>query len=206
MFLRTPGGVAGTLAVCRPSREFPTDYIKATPRCSAATYHPTFLYELLWNLALAAVLVWADRRFRLGGGQVFWLYVAGYTLGRGWIEMLRIDTANHFLGLRINVFTSIVLFLGRGGVPDRPLGRRHAKIRRSLRGRRTTRPRWHRPGAERPTDPTTAASTCAETADRRHRRRGRWRRAVPAGTADLILRVRSITALRVIRPAWTVLR
>ncbi len=74
------------------------------------TYHPTFLYELLWNLGLAALLVWADRKFRLGRGQVFWLYVAGYTLGRGWIEMLRIDTANKFLGLRINVFTSIVMF------------------------------------------------------------------------------------------------
>ncbi len=75
------------------------------------TYHPTFLYELLWNLLVAAVLVWADRRFRLGHGRVFWLYVAGYTLGRGWIEMLRIDTANHFLGLRINVFTSIMMFV-----------------------------------------------------------------------------------------------
>jgi prolipoprotein diacylglyceryl transferase len=78
---------------------------------SAATYHPTFLYELLWNLAAAAVLVWADRRFRLGHGRVFALYVALYCLGRVWIEMLRIDTAEHFLGLRLNVFTSIVVGL-----------------------------------------------------------------------------------------------
>jgi hypothetical protein len=91
--------------------EFPTDYIKADPTVLCGTYQPTFLYELLWNLAVAALLIWADRRFRLGRGQVFWLYVAGYTLGRGWIEMLRIDTANHFLGLRINVFTSIVMFI-----------------------------------------------------------------------------------------------
>ncbi|SDP31136.1 prolipoprotein diacylglyceryl transferase [Nakamurella panacisegetis] len=111
VYLRTPGGVAGTLAQCPAVPEFPTDYIKATPTVLCGTYQPTFLYELLWNLLIAAVLVWADRKFRLGRGQVFWLYVAGYTLGRGWIEMLRIDTANHFLGLRINVFTSIIMFV-----------------------------------------------------------------------------------------------
>ena len=114
VYLRTPGGVAGTFDQCQAfgaTPEFPTDYIKATPTVLCGTYHPTFLYELLWNLVIAAVLVWADRKFRLGRGQVFWLYVAGYTLGRGWIEMLRIDTANKFLGLRINVFTAIVLFV-----------------------------------------------------------------------------------------------
>lgn len=112
VYLRTPGGVAGTIADCGTGApEFPTDYIKASPEILCGTYHPTFLYELLWNLVIAGLLVWADRRFRLGGGRVFWLYVAGYTAGRGWIEMLRIDTANHFLGLRINVFTSIVMFL-----------------------------------------------------------------------------------------------
>jgi prolipoprotein diacylglyceryl transferase len=75
-------------------------------------FHPTFLYELLWNLAAAAVLVWLDRRYRLGHGRVFWAYVALYTLGRVWIEMLRIDTAEHVLGLRLNVWTSIVVGLG----------------------------------------------------------------------------------------------
>ncbi|MPQ99228.1 prolipoprotein diacylglyceryl transferase [Modestobacter sp. I12A-02628] len=77
----------------------------------AATYHPTFLYELLWNLAAAAVVVWADRHFRLGHGRAFALYVALYCLGRGWIEMLRIDTAEYFFGLRLNVFTSVVVGL-----------------------------------------------------------------------------------------------
>jgi prolipoprotein diacylglyceryl transferase len=75
-------------------------------------FHPTFLYELLWNLAMAAVIVWVDRRFRLGHGRVFWLYVVLYTLGRGWIETLRIDTAEHVLGLRLNVWTSIVVGVG----------------------------------------------------------------------------------------------
>ena len=74
--------------------------------------HPTFLYELIWNLLVAALIVWADRRFKLGHGRVFALYVAGYTLGRGWIEMMRTDTANHILGLRVNVWTSILLFIG----------------------------------------------------------------------------------------------
>jgi prolipoprotein diacylglyceryl transferase len=76
------------------------------------TYQPTFLYESIWDLALAGVLIWADRRFRMGRGRVLALYVMGYTAGRVWIEMLRIDTANHILGLRLNVWTSILVFIG----------------------------------------------------------------------------------------------
>ncbi|WP_029287460.1 prolipoprotein diacylglyceryl transferase [Cellulomonas sp. HZM] len=87
-------------------------------------YHPTFLYELVWNLLGAALLVWADRRFKLGHGRVFWLYVMVYTAGRFWIELLRVDTAHHFLGLRINVWTSIVAFLG-ALVAFVVVGRRH---------------------------------------------------------------------------------
>ncbi|QRP44149.1 prolipoprotein diacylglyceryl transferase [Amycolatopsis sp. FDAARGOS 1241] len=74
--------------------------------------HPTFLYELIWNLLVALVVVWADRRFKLGHGRAFALYVAGYTLGRCWIELMRTDTANHILGLRVNVWTAILVFLG----------------------------------------------------------------------------------------------
>ena len=76
-----------------------------------ATFHPTFLYELLWNLAAAAVVVWADRRFRLGHGRAFALYVALYCAGRLWIELLRTDPANEFFGVRLNVFTSVVVGL-----------------------------------------------------------------------------------------------
>ncbi|AIG75157.1 Prolipoprotein diacylglyceryl transferase [Amycolatopsis japonica] len=72
--------------------------------------HPTFLYELIWNLGVALLVIWADKKFRLGHGRVFALYVAGYTAGRFWIEMMRTDTANHILGLRVNVWTSILLF------------------------------------------------------------------------------------------------
>ncbi len=142
VFLRTPGGVAGTAADCG-SGEFPTEWIKADPTVLCGTYHPTFLYEIVWNVGVALLVVWADRRFRLGPGRAFALYVAGYTAGRGWIEMLRIDHANHILGLRLNVFVSVAVFLAAviylvvtrslrredpatvwGIVPGRP-GRRH---------------------------------------------------------------------------------
>ncbi len=73
-----------------------------------ATYHPTFLYEALWNVALAALLVRLDRTGRLRRGQLFTLYVAGYALGRLWVEALRIDPANEILGLRVNIWTSLV--------------------------------------------------------------------------------------------------
>ncbi len=76
-----------------------------------ATFHPTFLYELLWNLGVAGVLVWADRRFRLGHGKVFALYVVLYTAGRFWIEALRVDTVNEIGGYRLNNYTSLVVFV-----------------------------------------------------------------------------------------------
>ncbi len=74
--------------------------------------HPTFLYEMLWSLGVAVLVVWADRRFRLGHGRAFALYVAGYTAGRFWIELIRADPATMIFGLRINVITSAVVFLG----------------------------------------------------------------------------------------------
>ena len=78
-----------------------------------ATFHPTFLYECVWNLAAFGVLIALDRRFKFGHGRMLALYVMAYTLGRGWIEMLRIDTVelNDVHGLRFNVWTSIVLFV-----------------------------------------------------------------------------------------------
>ncbi len=78
----------------------------------ATTFHPTFLYELLWCLAGAALLSLLGKRFKLVGGQLFACYVMYYTAGRLWIETLRIDKANLVFGLRLNVWTSIVVFLG----------------------------------------------------------------------------------------------
>ena len=76
-----------------------------------ATFHPTFLYELLWNLAVALVLVLLDRKFRLGHGKVFALYVMLYCAGRFWIEALRIDAVNEIGGFRLNNYTSLIVFL-----------------------------------------------------------------------------------------------
>jgi prolipoprotein diacylglyceryl transferase len=76
-----------------------------------ATFHPTFLYEAIWNLGVVALVIVVDKRFKLGHGRAFALYVAGYTAGRAWIENLRIDTVNHVLGLRLNVWTALILFV-----------------------------------------------------------------------------------------------
>jgi len=76
------------------------------------TFQPTFLYELLWSLLVALTLVLVDRRFSLAKGQIFALYGMLYTVGRGVIEMMRTDTANHVLGLRLNVWTSVIVFAG----------------------------------------------------------------------------------------------
>ena len=76
-----------------------------------ATFHPTFLYESLWDLGVAALVVWASARWRLQPGKAFALYVAAYTVGRSWIEALRIDDAHHLFGLRLNDYVSAVVFL-----------------------------------------------------------------------------------------------
>ncbi|MFN8225809.1 MAG: prolipoprotein diacylglyceryl transferase [Mycobacterium sp.] len=78
----------------------------------AAVVHPTFLYELLWNLLVFVVLLLVDRRFKMGHGRLFALYVALYCVGRFVVELLRDDTATHIAGIRINSFTSTFVFLG----------------------------------------------------------------------------------------------
>jgi prolipoprotein diacylglyceryl transferase len=77
---------------------------------SGTLFHPTFLYELLWCLAAAGLILFLDKKFSFKRGQIFWMYVAFYTLGRVWIESVRIDAAETVLGLRLNVWTSIVVF------------------------------------------------------------------------------------------------
>ncbi|MEV6255036.1 prolipoprotein diacylglyceryl transferase [Nocardia sp. NPDC051911] len=73
--------------------------------------HPTFLYELLWNLLVVLLLVYVDRRFRIGHGRLFALYVAGYCFGRFFVELMRADEATKIAGIRINSFTSALVFL-----------------------------------------------------------------------------------------------
>jgi prolipoprotein diacylglyceryl transferase len=77
-----------------------------------ATYQPTFLYEFVWDLGVALFVWLLDRRFRFGRGRAFALYVMAYVVGRAWIEALRIDPANHLLGLRLNDWVSILVFVG----------------------------------------------------------------------------------------------
>ena len=74
------------------------------------TFHPTFLYEMIWNFAGAAFRLWAERRFKIGRGRLCVLYVCWYSFGRFFIEALRIDPANHIGGLRVNNYTSLIMF------------------------------------------------------------------------------------------------
>jgi prolipoprotein diacylglyceryl transferase len=76
-----------------------------------ATFHPTFFYELLWNLALAGVLIWLWRRRAVRAPGLFALYVAGYSLARIGEELLRVDPAHRILGLRLNFYVAALLFL-----------------------------------------------------------------------------------------------
>ncbi|AKV56067.1 Prolipoprotein diacylglyceryl transferase [Bifidobacterium actinocoloniiforme DSM 22766] len=82
--------------------------------CPTGTlFHPTFLYEMIWNLIGAALLIWIGHKaFRqLKAGALFTLYIMWYTAGRTWIEYLRIDFAHEILGLRVNVWVSILVFI-----------------------------------------------------------------------------------------------
>ncbi|HEV2590878.1 MAG TPA: prolipoprotein diacylglyceryl transferase [Gaiellaceae bacterium] len=78
---------------------------------SAATYHPTFLYELIWDVIGVLLLLWVDRRFRIKPPALFALYVVWYTFGRFFEELLRVDPSHHFAGLRLNAWVSIVVFV-----------------------------------------------------------------------------------------------
>ncbi len=77
-----------------------------------STFHPAFLYEATWNLALAGFLVWIDRRGVLKRGMILPLYVIGYGIGRFLVETVRIDTATEILGIRVNHWMSAVAVVG----------------------------------------------------------------------------------------------
>lgn len=79
---------------------------------SGTLFHPTFLYEMIWNLIGAAIIVYIGSKAmkKLKAGSLFAVYIMWYTLGRTWIESLRIDYAHEFLGVRINVWVSMAVF------------------------------------------------------------------------------------------------
>ena len=95
---------------------------------SYTTFHPTFLYELLWNLGIALVVWIADRKWKFGAGRAFAVYVALYGLGRFWIEGLRIDPAEAFGGLRLNQWMSVVIIVGAVIYLLRVTGRRQVFV------------------------------------------------------------------------------
>ena len=76
------------------------------------TFHPTFLYESVWSLGLCGLLLWIDRTRPLGGSRLFALYVAGYGVGRFWVEGLRIDAASTLGGLRWNQWVALAAVVG----------------------------------------------------------------------------------------------
>ena len=97
------------LQVDADNANFPAGYAADT------LFHPTFLYESLWNIAGVLILLALDRRFHFRRGRLFWLYAMYYTLGRVWIEAMRIDDAEQIslfgITTRLNVWTSIFVFL-----------------------------------------------------------------------------------------------
>ncbi len=126
---------------------------RPSPYADVTTFHPTFLYESLWCLAVAGLVVWADRRFRLGHGRAFALYVAAYTVGRFGIELLRVDPATRVDGLRINVVVSVAVFAGAVG---------YLVVSARLRPGREESP--YRAGREPATDPVPAGPPTEEEA------------------------------------------
>ncbi|MGV0634758.1 prolipoprotein diacylglyceryl transferase [Mycolicibacillus trivialis] len=102
IFNRGPNGCLGAQ---------PFDGVSTGEVC--AIVHPTFLYELVWNLLVFALLLYVDRRFRMGHGRLFALYVAGYCVGRFAIELMRSDPASMPIAdIRVNSFTSALVFIG----------------------------------------------------------------------------------------------
>ncbi|MFI0795620.1 prolipoprotein diacylglyceryl transferase [Micromonospora rubida] len=95
-----------------PSNPGHAKVVDGEPVLLPGLYQPTFLYEALWNVGVAALVLFLDRKLRLGKGRAFALYVMGYTAGRFWIELMRTDEATHILGVRLNVFTAALVFVG----------------------------------------------------------------------------------------------
>ena len=85
------------------------------PVTGVETFHPTFLYESLWNLGLTLFLVWVDRAGKLRRGALLAVYVVGYLVARLWLETIRVDPATEVGGVRINIWMSIIGIAIAGG-------------------------------------------------------------------------------------------
>ena len=102
---------SGPWALEIPLSKRPTGYLQYE------TFHPTFLYEAIWCLLVAAMLIWLTPKLKAGQG--FAIYVALYCVGRFAIESLRIDDANTILGLRLNIWTALIVGLFASAVAIR---------------------------------------------------------------------------------------
>ncbi|MGH9115114.1 MAG: prolipoprotein diacylglyceryl transferase [Acidimicrobiales bacterium] len=80
------------------------------------TFQPTFLYECIWDLIVVGLVLWVERRFRIKRGYLIAAYAAFYTFGRFLTEYMRIDEAHRFGGLRLNDWTSILVFVVAGAI------------------------------------------------------------------------------------------
>ncbi|WP_116996094.1 prolipoprotein diacylglyceryl transferase [Desertimonas flava] len=111
---------------------------RPTQYAGEETFHPTFLYESLWNLALCGLVLWIDRRWRLARGALMAVYIAGYGIGRFWVEGMRIDDADEFAGLRVNQWVAAlaavlaiayIVWVGRqGGITRRDPSATHPSV------------------------------------------------------------------------------
>ena len=86
-------------------RHLPAGYASGT------LFHPTFLYEVIWNLSMACIIIALDKKIKFKGGQLIFLYMSLYAIGRFWIENLRIDPAKIILGMRLNAWSALAIII-----------------------------------------------------------------------------------------------
>ena len=88
--------------------EIDARYAAAAGHSDIETFHPTFLYESLWNFGLVFFLIWVDRTQKIKRGGLFAVYVVGYLVARLWLETVRVDHASEIAGVRINIWMSVI--------------------------------------------------------------------------------------------------
>ena len=112
-----PGVVRSTVLAAVGSRD-PLPANRPIGYEAFTTFHPTFLYESLWNVAVIGLVLLVERQHRLRAGRLFAVYISGYALGRFLVERMRIDFAHTIGGLRVNEWTSIAAFAIAIGSPE----------------------------------------------------------------------------------------
>jgi hypothetical protein len=135
---------------------------------SFATFQPAFLYEAMWDLLVAAAVIWATRRFLLTGDRAFALYVAAFSVGMFAVQAIRIDPAHHVLGLRVNQWVAVLGCAAAAGYLYRTRRSRAAMPAPALR-----------PALAAPTAPAPVEGTAASAGPRAESAGGRGAAAAP---------------------------